>query len=189
MSVAAKDNSECRKELIVSFFEGDLSAFDEESVEVHLMDCGVCTDYLNSLKLVSTSLEIFLEDDRFQIPSDFSKRVTAAAESNVREVRSTKERKYAIVIVAGLLLVSAIAVAMDSDSVAPLISKVSGQALAVAGLFGHLFYSASKGIAVILGTVCSKLLFSSAIAIFAILSLLFVSTYIFSKHMTHFERS
>ncbi len=189
MPFVEADNSECRKELIVSLYEGDLSASEEESADLHLKSCRQCTEYLNSLKLVSTSLEIFLEDERLQIPDDFSKRVTAAAESNVREVRSKKERSYAVLIVAGLLLISAFAVAMDAASAEPLIPKMFGQILAVGGLFGHFFYTASKGVAVVLGTVCSKLLSGSVIAILAVLTILFTSIYVFSKHMTHFERS
>ncbi len=80
------------RETVAAFYECELDPREELRLEEHIAGCGICSDYLNSLKLVSTSLEIFLDKDPLPIPAKFTKSVRAAAESNVEEVRSKKER-------------------------------------------------------------------------------------------------
>jgi len=182
-------NSECQKERIAAYFDGDLPPLEERSAAEHIAGCGVCAEYLNSLKMVSTSLEIFLDKEPVRIPGEFSKRVTAAAGSNMDGLRSSRERSRAVMVTAGLLLIAAVAVALNAVGVGPSASQLPGKIIAFAGLIGHFFYDAATGFSVIFGTICSKFLFGSSVAVVLILGLLIFSIFVFSKHIMRLIRS
>ncbi|MDH3493489.1 MAG: zf-HC2 domain-containing protein [Acidobacteriota bacterium] len=177
---------DCRREKIAAYFDGDLSPLEERAAEDHIASCGICTSYLNSLKMVSTSLEIFLDEEP-TIPDEFSKRVTAAAESNMAGLRSPKERSLAVLIIAGLIASAAIAVTIGA--VGSGIEHVPAQLYAVAALVGHFFYTAATGFSMIFGTICSKVFFGSTVAVALILALLLCSLIVFSKHIMRLNRS
>lgn len=179
----------CKKERIAAFFDGDLTPLDSLAVEEHVEDCEFCSEYLRSLRLVSTSLEIFLEEKKVEIPGEFSKRVTAAAESNMDGLRSKKERSRAVLVCAGLLVAAAVLLTISAVGVGTAIDQVPGKFMAVVGFFGHLFYSVATAFSVVFGTVCARVFFGSTVAVLLVLAILFFSILIFSKHMLRFHRS
>jgi len=182
------NNTDCHKERIAAYFDGDLSPLEESTVEKHMAACQMCAAYLNSLKMVSTSLEIFLDQEPVQIPGEFSKRVTAAAESDMQGVRSGSERSRAVFVVACLFVIAAAAVTMSAVGLGGPVGSLPGKVLAAVGLAGHFFYKAATGFSVIFGTVCSKVFFGSTIAVSAILGIFIFSVVVFSKHIRRLFR-
>lgn len=187
-----KDNSSCKeypRQTVAAYHECELTPAEELRLEAHLAGCGICADHLNSLKLVSTSLEILLEKEPVSIPERFSDSVKAAAQSSVDEVRSAREKSRGLFVAALLFSLTAVVVAYDVSSSRPVISAFADRLVAFGGFIGHLFYTLSVGFSVILGGVCTKLFFGSFAAVAGLVAILLGSLYVFSKHMTRLNRS
>ncbi|NNE68244.1 MAG: zf-HC2 domain-containing protein [Pyrinomonadaceae bacterium] len=188
-SESSKSRGSCKREMIAAFYDGDLSPSEELIAESHIASCPSCANYLNSLKMVSSSLEIFLDEEPVKLPGEFSKRVTAAAESDMNGLRSGKERSRAVLVGAVLLFVAAVAVSVQAAGVGPEISALPAAVLALIGMLGHFIYAGASAVSVVFGAVCSKFLFGSSVAIILLFTILFVSVLIFSKHILRFHRS
>ncbi len=183
------DDEEVRKETLSAYLDGDLSGEESRFVGDHLKDCTNCNEYLNSLKLVSSSLEIMLGSDTVGVPGEFSRRVTAAAESDVGGLRSSVggSRTYLIVAISVALLLLVAGAGMATAG--PSILEFSGRSFAYVGAFGHFIYTAVIKLSMICGTVCLKLLSGSTFAVFAVVLALLLSVFVFSKHISRFDRS
>jgi anti-sigma factor RsiW len=178
----------CSRREISDYYEGELSRQDETRVEWHLAECGECAEYLNSLKLVSTSLEIFLENETVPIPKQFSKAVKAAAENDTEGIRSPKERYRAVVVTALLFCFAAVLLSADASAMAPAVSEFSGGIIAAGGLLGHFVYTLSLAVSFVAGAFCSSFLYSSAFVALTVFSLLAFCLFFFSKHIAHSNR-
>ncbi len=183
------DDEEFRKETLSAYLDGDLSEDESRAVGDHLKDCTNCNEYLNSLKLVSTSLEIMLGSEPVGVPGEFSRRVTAAAESDVGSLRSSAEGSRTIMIVAILAALLVLVAGAGLSTAGPSILEFSGRSFAYLAVIGHFFYTAAIKLSMIFGTVCLKLLSGSAFAVIAVVFALILSVLVFSKHMTRFNRS
>ncbi len=177
------------RETVAAFYECELDPREELRLEEHIAGCSICSDYLNSLKLVSTSLEMFLDKDPLSIPAKFTKSVRAAAESNVEGVRSKRERSRGLIVAAFLFCLTAFVVSVDVSAAGPAFGDLADRLFALSGFIGHIFYNISVGFSFIVGGVCSKLFFSSIAAVAGVVTILIMSVYIFSKHMTRLNRS
>lgn len=183
------ENEESRKETISDYLDGDLLEEEERCVSDHIASCKDCNDYLNSLKLVSTSLEIMLGEESVAVPGEFSRRVAAAAESNVGGLRSSLEGFRPVWIVTVCLSLLVLLAGAGLANAGPSILEFSGRSFAFVGFIGNFLYKASLTFSMVFGTVCTKVLFGSTLALTALGFALIISLVIFSKHMAHFNRS
>ena len=117
------ENEQVRKEKISAYLDGGLPAEEDRFLCDHITACKECNDYLNSLKLVSSSLEIMLGEEPVDVPGEFSKRVSAAAESNVSGLRGSLRGFHTACIAAGifslLVLVIGVGLTQAGSNVTP----------------------------------------------------------------------
>ena len=175
--------------MIAAFYDGDLSGAELDAVEEHIGNCPECREYLNSLKLVGSSLEILLDKDPVTVPGEFSKKVTAAAESNVAGLRSKQERSRAVAIVAILLCFAAIIIGTGFTGVRAASVEFATQAFALVTVAGHLVYKTAVAFSMFASSVCSKVLFSTTFGVLGVGLVFLFSFLVFSKHITRFIRS
>lgn len=86
---------------IAAYLDGELAADAEISFERHSVDCKVCGERLNEQKRLLRALEVAFDDEQaFELPEDFVKKVAIRAESDVSGLNSREERRRAFLIAA-----------------------------------------------------------------------------------------
>lgn len=101
------DTSSCPRDEIAAYLDGELSSTLADEFEGHVRDCETCSRALREQRQFLASLSASLgEDPGVRLPSNFAKRVIAAAESRVSGLRSPHEQFTAIFISAALLFFS-----------------------------------------------------------------------------------
>ncbi len=181
----------CPRPEITEYLDGELKPGEELELEIHFAECKVCLDELNSQKQVSSSLEILLdaEKDEIELPVNFTKVVTAKAESNLDGVRSPKERSRALFICAILFTFLIFGFGTESETLLFAVEKFAEQVLAVGGFVLHLFYSLTVGISAIFGSFCNEFVFSSGLVLLGLAIVFVISFLILSRMILRFNRS
>ncbi len=166
----------CPREEVFAYIDCELSAEDELAMESHLARCAVCRDELNSQKKVSTTLEILLEEEsrNIELPKDFTKVVTAKAESNVSGLRQRKERSHALLICAILFFLILVGVGAEVKAVYSATGEFGDQFASVFGFVFRVVYDLGIGVSVVLKSLGHRIVFSS-IASLVLLVVVFVS--------------
>jgi anti-sigma factor RsiW len=97
----------CQLEDIAAYVDGELTGRALEDFEAHLRSCGACADELRTQKQLLCTLDIAFSDSRsFELPREFSRVITARAESDLSGVRRKHERRRALKLCAALALIS-----------------------------------------------------------------------------------
>ena len=182
-------NEEKRKLVLSDFLEGELEPVLEFEVSAHVENCAECNDYLNSLKMVSSSLEIFLEEAAPPMPENFTKRVRAAAESDISEIRNGNERLWGLGISAVLLLVVAVLVASNLGYSNAYVQSAISIPMAAIDFVVSGLYKISLTASVVFRTVFNQYLFRSAFSVVLVIGITAFSIAVFSKHMRGYLRS
>ncbi len=184
-------NSDCPREEIVAYLDGELSSREELDFDLHLANCKVCMKELNTQKKVSTTLEILLEDkaDDIELPENFTKIITTTAESNVSGLRHPKERFVAFSISAVLILLIVIGLGTEFETLRFAFDKFTNQFLAVGGFIWHTILNVATVFAVILRSLSQHFVFSSAFTLILIIAVFALTALILSKMLLRFERS
>jgi len=166
----------CPREEVFAYIDCELSAEDELDMEGHFAECATCREELNSQKKVSTTLEILLEEEsrNIELPKDFTKVVTAKAESNVSGLRHRKERSHALFICMILFLIIIVGLGAEVTSVLRATGEFGDQFYAVFGFVFRLIYDIGIGVAVILKSFGHRIVVSSVASLF-LLIVIFVS--------------
>ncbi|MEZ5306607.1 MAG: zf-HC2 domain-containing protein [Pyrinomonadaceae bacterium] len=181
-------NTNCGKTFVASYFDGEMAVAEELSFEKHLDECSACRKYLNSLKMVSSSIEIYLDDNEPELSESFTREITAVAQNNVEGLKDRKERSRALLVLLGLMVLLGGAIVARPTDFLPFLGAVAAQVLVVANLFGHFVYSLALAFSHILGGVCVNYVFKSTLlAMFAAI-LAIVSFLVFSKHFSRQQR-
>ncbi|MBK9154082.1 MAG: zf-HC2 domain-containing protein [Chloracidobacterium sp.] len=101
------DSTACPRDDIAAFVDGELSAAAASEFEAHISECWTCARVLREQRQFLASLSASLsEDPGIGLPTNFARRVIAAAESRVTGLRSTHEQFTAVFISAALLFFS-----------------------------------------------------------------------------------
>lgn len=181
----------CPRAEIAEYIDGELSANDELSLEFHLADCKVCLDELNAQKKVSTTLEILLEKESelIELPENFTKIVTANAESNLEGLRSPQERSKALLICVILFLMIAFGFSIKGEMVLFAVERFGGQMFAVGGFVLHLFYTLAIGISAVFGSLTGKFIFSSTVTVFLIIAAFVAAFFTLSRMVFRYNRT
>ncbi len=167
----------CQHEVIIAYLDGELKPDEELELEFHFADCKPCADAINAHKKVSNSLEIILEDEmkHIKLPENFSKVVTAKAESNVSGLRQKKEISYAFLICAALVFFLTAGFGSKIDSFWAVPGKFVDQFMAVVIFGAHLVYDAAIAVSVICRSLCHKFIFSSVMSLVVVAGFFFIA--------------
>ena len=97
----------CQLEDVAAYVDGELTGTALEDFEVHLRSCGACVDELRTQRQLLCTLDVAFNDSRsFELPREFSRVVTARAESDLSGVRRKRERRRALKLCAALAVTS-----------------------------------------------------------------------------------
>lgn len=156
-------DSDCPCAEIAEYLDGELSASDEMRLELHLAGCGCCRDELNRQKKVSVTLELLLDErhEEIELPENFTRVVTARAESDLDGLRSPKERSRGLFIFGILFVLLLFGLGTEGETVVLAVEQFAEQMLAVGGFVFRLVYTLTFGLSAILSAVCHKMVVGS----------------------------
>lgn len=99
--------NKCQLEDVAAYLDGELSDAGVNRFEDHLRSCVNCATELRSQRQLLCTLDVAFNGTRsFQLPHNFTRIVTARAESDLSGMRNQQERRRALKLCAGLALVS-----------------------------------------------------------------------------------
>ncbi len=145
----------CRLEDVAAYLDGELDGVVLETFEAHLKTCLDCATEVRVQRQLLCTLDFAFSESRpFDLPHDFTRVVTAHAESDLRGMRKKGERRRAVQLCAILALVSFALLGAASRTLVfdPVRSflKVTSSLL---GLLWQTVYDAGTGIAVIIRVI------------------------------------
>lgn len=99
--------SKCQLEDVAAYLDGELSEAGVIRFEDHLRSCVDCATELRAQRQLLCTLDVAFNGTRsFQLPHNFTRIVTARAESDLSGMRNKHERRRALKLCAVLALVS-----------------------------------------------------------------------------------
>jgi predicted anti-sigma-YlaC factor YlaD len=99
--------NECQLEDVAAYLDGELSSEKTGHFEAHLENCRDCAAELRAQRQLLCTLDVaFNDSNSFKLPHDFTRVVTAHAESDLSGMRRKGERRRAFQVCAVLALVS-----------------------------------------------------------------------------------
>ncbi len=97
----------CPLEDVAAYVDGELEGEAVERFEEHLAECTSCIEELRTQRQLLCTLDsAFSDSSSIELPPEFSRLVTARAESDLRGVRRQPERRRALKLCAALALIS-----------------------------------------------------------------------------------
>jgi anti-sigma factor RsiW len=99
--------NKCQSEEVAAYLDGELDGGSLEHFEEHLNQCLVCATELRIQRQLLCTLDVAFNDSRtFDLPSNFTRVVTAHAENDLSGMRNGRERRRAVQLCALLALIS-----------------------------------------------------------------------------------
>jgi anti-sigma factor RsiW len=99
--------SKCQLEDVAAYLDGELNEAGVNRFEDHLSSCVDCATELRAQRQLLCTLDVAFNGSRsFQLPHNFTRIVTARAESDLSGMRNKHERRRALKLCAVLALVS-----------------------------------------------------------------------------------
>lgn len=99
--------NKCQLEDVAAYLDGELSNAGVTRFEDHLKLCVDCASELRAQRQLLCTLDVAFNGHRsFQLPQNFTRIVTARAESDLSGMRNKRERRRALQLCAALALVS-----------------------------------------------------------------------------------
>ncbi len=188
--VERKNKIACPSPSLSAYIDGELAPSEELELERHVSGCRVCTDDLNLQKSILNALDYSLEDDnKIELPKDFTRSVVANAESRVSGLRRPHERRNAAFICTALIIISLFALGSNAEKTFVAAAAIADKVFAVLASAGHFFYDVALGSAIIFRSLASKFLFESGASVLAFLALFVLSLYVFSRLLVRFHRT
>jgi hypothetical protein len=152
--------SRCPSDEIAAYIDGELAPARELELDLHFVQCEICSEELNQQKQFLCELDAGLKGE-VALPPDFAKTIVVNAESAVAGLRRPRERFNALFICAALFLFVLFALGTGVFSG---LSNVIDQVAAVGEFFGHIIYSIFLGLAIIVRSFAAQLRFDTAMA-------------------------
>ncbi len=142
---------ECVISEISAYIDGELSPADEAAFEAHIAVCADCLSELNGQKLFVSAVSATMHRDAaIEIPTDFSRKITAVAESRVSGFRDPRERTKAAWICAGLIAATLLLAGAEALGI---FAGIAETVSAVAQLAFNIFTAATVTVAVLLRSI------------------------------------
>lgn len=180
----------CPREEIAAYLDGEISPREEAELETHLAACKACSAELNMQKKLLCALDLaFLCENEIEVPEIFTKIVVAKAESGVSGLRRPQERKNALFVCGALFLLVLLGLGGETGAFLATFGKSAEQFMAVGSFAVHLIYDIAVGIAVILRSLSSQIVFSSAVSVAFIVVLISLSLLTVSRLILRFNRT
>lgn len=169
MSQSAENTNNCPREDMLLYLDRELSPADELIFEKHLTGCSVCHNELNSQKKMFLALNLAFEDKtEIELPKNFAKVVAANAESNVKGLRSRKERSSALFIISGLILLALIGLSLENERFFGVVTAFGKQIITIFGFILRLIFDLTIGLAVVLRSLSQQFVSNTSIFVLSI---------------------
>lgn len=183
-----KFSNECARSDIAAYIDGELTPHEELELEMHLAVCESCAEELNQQKKLLCALDFALEEEKFELPENFTKVVVANAESSVSGLRRRSERFNALFICSALFLLVFAVLGNETRNALFSSGKFIDKFFAVSAFVGHLIYDISIGTIVVLRSLFVQFVHSSTAA-FALIAIVFgFSALVFSRLLSRYKR-
>jgi anti-sigma factor RsiW len=99
--------NKCQLEEVAAYLDGELDGGALDRFEEHVNQCLVCAAELRTQRQLLCTLDVAFKDSRtFDLPSNFTRVVTAHAENDLSGMRNRRERGRAVQLCALLALIS-----------------------------------------------------------------------------------
>jgi anti-sigma factor RsiW len=97
----------CQLEEVAAYLDGELDGGALDRFEEHINQCTACATELRTQRQLLCTLDVAFNDSRtFDLPSNFTRVVTARAENDLSGMRNRRERKRAVQLCAVLAVIS-----------------------------------------------------------------------------------
>lgn len=172
------NENRCQVEDVAAYVDGELSGLPLDRFEAHLKSCTDCAEELRAQRQLLCTLDVAFGNSRsFNLPKNFTRVVTARAESDLTGMRNKRERRCALQLCIALALVS---FALLGAAVRTVVFDPIWSFFRVAGSVIHLAWQASSEAAasatVVVRVLARALLFShNGFALLLAIFLLFIS--------------
>ena len=190
MSVTARQEKICERNLIAAYVDGELEADVTALFEDHLESCASCRAELRAHRLFVCELDAALTDTgEIPVPAEFSRMVAARASSDMRGVRTRSENRKAlgiclILALGGFALLGATA----RDAIFVIAGKFLSGLFGVAGFISTAVYDTVAGLVVIFRVLSRKIILESG-SLGPVLILLAVAILILSRMIHNYHRT
>ena len=190
MSVTARQEKICERNLIAAYVDGELEADVTALFEDHLESCASCRAELRAHRLFVCELDAALTDTgESPVPAEFSRMVAARASSDMRGVRTRSENRKAlgiclILALGGFALLGATA----RDAIFVIAGKFLSGLFGVAGFISTAVYDTVAGLVVIFRVLSRKIILESG-SLGPVLVLLAVAILILSRMIHNYHRT
>jgi predicted anti-sigma-YlaC factor YlaD len=102
-----QNENRCQLEEVAAYVDGELSGVGLDRFEEHLKSCADCTGELRAQRQLLCTLDVAFGSSRsFNLPNNFTRVVTARAESDLSGMRNKRERRRALQLCVGLAVVT-----------------------------------------------------------------------------------
>lgn len=155
----------CCVEDIAAYLDGEMNDDELSRFELHISECKLCSNEIENQKRLLNALDLALgvKEKELPLPTNFTKIVAKTAESDMRGVRRSSERKRALRISAALALLSFILLGGTSlsESIIGPAKRIFTVVGSISEMLGHVIYDAGLGVVVIVRAVSRHFLFES----------------------------
>lgn len=168
MEVSKVDRSDmlsCERENVSAYLDGELDAAASLRFEEHMRACSPCAAELREQKRLLCALDSMFEagDPCMTLPKNFAQIVAAHAESDMRGVRESSEKRLALRFCLALSSIAFLllgAAALGNSVLVPL-RLIFRQAGSLVAFAARALYDAGAGAAIILRAFGSHFIFDS----------------------------
>ena len=102
-----KAHNKCQSEEVAAYLDGELDGGSLGRFEEHVKQCPACATELRIQRQLLCTLDVAFNDARtFDLPSNFTRVVTAHAENDLSGMRNGRERRRAVQLCVLLALIS-----------------------------------------------------------------------------------
>ena len=183
-----KISNECARADIAAYIDGELAPREELELEMHLAVCESCAEELNEQKKLLCALDFALEEEKFELPENFTKIVIANAESSVSGLRRRNERFNALFICLALFLLVFAVLGNEAESALFTSGKFIDKFLAIGAFISHLIYDIAIGTIVVLRSLLAQFVYNSAAFLALIVIVFGFSALVFSRLLSRYRR-
>ena len=186
------DNSNCRREEIVAYLDGEVDAASLERLEQHFANCEECAAELRVQRRLLQELNFALMDEpAIEMPKNFAQVVAARAQSDMSGMRAPRERRRALGLCVALVAVSFALLGSTAlgESVLAVPRAIWKVGAALFGFLGHALYDAGTGVAVISRGLGGHLLFESRVSSLLVLILIALAFFTLARLIIRYHRT
>jgi predicted anti-sigma-YlaC factor YlaD len=180
----------CEPHLIAAYIDGELELPEQVLFEEHVENCTECRNELRLHQQFSCALESVLANEvEVVIPPEFSKVVAARAVSDMGGVRSSLEKKRAIIFCLALAIAGfALIGATTREMTLGLARRLFGMIFGLIDLIGHALYDFVVSVGVISRVVSRKFFVETGNGL-TVLVLLALAAFLLSRLIANYHRT